>query len=119
MLEGVCEERDAPHLVGGMTEYQMLLQSMEGVKLSVATLVRFEGTYELREGGSGIPRQRFTLTVANDQLYLGALRLVPQSETSFRWYEGSAFDFSLDEAGNVTGVTRMFASGYSQFFRKR
>ena len=109
MLEGVCEnERDAPHLVGRMTE---------GVKLSVATLVKFAGTYE-REGGSGIPFQRFTLSVANDQLYLGALRLIPQSETSFRWYDGSAFDFSLDATGAVTGVRRLFASGSSQFFRK-
>ena len=54
MLEGVCEnnERDAPHLVSG--------RMTEGVKLSVATLVKFEGTYEQREGGSGILRQRFT-----------------------------------------------------------
>jgi hypothetical protein len=113
MLEGVCEnnERDTPHLVSG--------RMTEGVKLSVATLVKFEGTYELREGGSGILRQRFTLTVANGQLYLGALRLIPQSETSFRWYDGSAFDFSLDAAGTVTGATHLFLSGSSQFFRKR
>jgi hypothetical protein len=112
MLEGVCEnERDAPHLVYG--------RMTEGVKLSVATLVKFEGAYELREGSSGTPRQEFTLTVANDQLYLGALRLIPQSETSFRWYDGTAFDFSLDATGTVAGVRRLFASGSSQFFRKR
>ena len=110
MLEGVCEnERDARHLAGSATE---------DVKLSVAILAKFAGTYE-RGGSSGIPFQRFTLTLANDQLYLGALRLTPQSETSFRWYDGTAFDFSVEASGKVTGVTRMFAQGSSQFFRKR
>jgi len=44
---------------------------------------------------------------------------MPQSETTFSWVNDSAFEFSLDEAGRFTGVTRLFGFGGSQFFRKR
>jgi hypothetical protein len=111
MLEGICEnEQDAPHLVGRATE---------GVKLSVAVLAKYVGTYELREGDPGVPRQPFTIILANGRLYLGALPMIPQSETSFQWFEATAFDFSLDAAGNVTGVRRAFGEGESGFYGKR
>jgi hypothetical protein len=111
MLEGICEDRDAPHLVGKATE---------GVKLSEAVLAKYAGTYELSEADPGLLNRRpFTISLANGQLYLGALRLIPQSETNFQWFDGTAFDFSLDAAGNVTGVRRDFGEDRAGFFRKR
>ncbi len=47
MLEGVCEnERDAPHLVGRMSP---------GVQVSPEILVKYAGTYELRDPLPGLP----------------------------------------------------------------
>jgi hypothetical protein len=46
--------------------------------------------------------------------------LIPESETSFHWYDGTAVNFSLDAAGTVTGFRRVFGySGESGFYVKR
>ena len=111
MLEQVCEnERDAPHLVG---------KADRGVKVSAAVLAKYAGTYQLREGEPGVPRQPITITLVNGQLYWGALPLIPQSETSFQWLDGNQVDFSQDAAGTVTGFKGMFGFGESGFYVKR
>ena len=111
MMEQVCEnERDSPHLVG---------KANKGVKVSAAVLAKYAGSYELREGEPGVPRQPITITLVNGQLYWGALPLNPQSETSFQWLDGNQVDFSQDAAGTVTGFRGMFGFGESGFYVKR
>jgi hypothetical protein len=111
MMEQVCEnERDSPHLVG---------KADKGVKVSAAVLAKYAGTYQLREGEPGVPRQPITITLVNGQLYWGALPLIPQSEISFHWLDGNQVDFSLDAAGTVTGFKGMFGFGESGFYVKR
>ena len=111
MLENVCEnERDATHLVG---------KAPKGVKLSPSVLSKYAGTYELREGGPGVPRQPIKITLVNGQLYVGALPLIPQSETSFQYLDGNQLDFSQDAAGTVTGFRGMFGFGESGSYIKR
>jgi hypothetical protein len=103
MLEGVCEnERDTPHLVG---------KANKGVKLSAAVLAKYAGTYELREGEPGIPRQPITISLVHGQLYLGALLLIRQSETSFQWFDGTLFDFSQNAAETATVLRRPLGQG--------
>jgi len=113
MLEGVCEnERDTPHLTRQMTG---------SVKVSPAILAKYVGTYELRDRtpdlAPGFPPP-FTISLADGQLYAGALPLRPQSETAFQEFDGGLVEFSLDASGTVTGLTRMFGDGVSGFFRK-
>jgi hypothetical protein len=115
MLEGVCEnERDAPHLVGQT--------ATRGVEVTAAILVKYAGTYELRDAVPGMPPgfpPPYTVTFADGQLYVGALRLIPQSETRFQEFDGSFVEFSRDASGAVTGLTRSFTDSQSGFFRKR
>ena len=114
MLEGVCEnEKDAPHLVGRMNR---------GVKVSAAILAKYAGTYELRDPVPGMPPgfpPPFTISLTDGQLYMGALRLVPQSETVFQEFDGRLLEFSLDAGGAVTGLTRVISESESGFFHKR
>ena len=111
MQEGVCEnEQDARHV---------LPAAKRDVKLSAAVLARYAGTYDSPPGPPGAARQPMTVSLVNGQLYVGPLPLVPQSETSFVWFDGSPWDFSLDAGGAVTGVTRTFSEGRAGFFRKR
>ena len=58
------------------------------------------------------------VTFADGQLYVGALRLIPQSETRFQEFDGGIVEFSRDASGAITGLTRSFAD-QSGFFRKR
>ena len=111
MLEGVCEnERDALHLVGKLNR---------DVKLSADVLAKYAGTYELRDASAPVPREPLTITLTNGQLYLGPLPLIPQSETTFQWFDGTPLEFSRDAMGAVTGLTRLFAEGQSGLYRKR
>jgi hypothetical protein len=115
MLEGVCEnERDAPHLAGQT--------AIRGVEVSVAILANYAGTYELRDALPGLPPgfpPPYTVTLVNGQLYVGALQLIPQSETRFQEFDGGYVEFSRDASGAVTGLTRDVADSQSAFFRKR
>jgi hypothetical protein len=52
-------------------------------------------------------------------LYVGALPLIPQSETRFQEFDGSVVEFSRDANGAVTGLTRSVGDLQSGFFRKR
>jgi len=110
MLEAVCEnERDAIHMVG---------KAAKGIQLSPSVLAKYAGTYDLREGEAGVPRQPITITLSNVQLYIGALPLTPESETSFQW-GSSRIDFSQDAAGTVTGFMLMFGFGETGYYVKR
>jgi hypothetical protein len=113
MLEGVCEnERDAPHLVGRMSP---------GVKISPAILAKYAGTYEMRDPVPGRPPgfpPPFTISLTDGQLYVGALPLIPQSETTFQEFDGRLLEFSLDGSGAVSGLTRVISESESGFFHK-
>ncbi len=115
MLEGVCEnERDAPHLVGQTATL--------GVDVSAEILVKYAGTYELRDALPGLPPgfpPPYTVTLAGGHLYVGALPLIPQSDTRFQEFDGSVVEFSRDANGAVTGLTRSVGDLQSGFFRKR
>jgi hypothetical protein len=115
MLEGVCEnERDAPHLVGETAN--------RGVDVSAAILAKYAGTYDLRDALPGLPPgfpPPYTATLAGGHLYVGALPLIPQSETRFQEFDGSIVEFSRDANGAVTGLTRSVGDLQSGFFRKR
>ena len=81
-------------------------------------LAKYAGTYDLREGERGVPRQPITITLVNGQLYVGALPLTPESETSFQW-SSNQVDFSQDAAGNVTGFMLVFGFGETGYYVKR
>jgi hypothetical protein len=110
MLEAVCEnERDASHMVG---------KAAKGIQLNPSVLAKYTGTYDLREGEAGVPRQPITIALVNGQLYIGALPLTSESETSFQWGT-SQVDFSQDAAGTVTGFMLMFGFGETGYYVKR
>ena len=113
MLEGVCEnEKDAPHLVGRMSP---------GVKVSPTILAKYAGTYEMRDPVPGMPPgfpPPFTISLTDGQLYVGALPLIPQSETTFQEFDGRLLEFSLDGSGAVSGLTRVISDSQSGFFHK-
>lgn len=97
MLESVCNEnnRDMVHLVGNATAR---------VHVSPRVLAQYVGRYVFREGTRAIPTfmgatQRVTLI--DDQLYLNALPMFPQSETKFE-SSGAVAEFFLDAKGAVT-----------------
>lgn len=96
MLEAVCNEnvRDAVHLVGNATAR---------VDVNPRVLAQYAGRYVFREGTRAIPTfmgatQRVTLI--NDQLYLNALPMFAQSETTFE-SSGAVAEFILDAKGTV------------------
>jgi hypothetical protein len=113
MLEGVCEnERDTPHLVGMNRNF----------KTSAEILAKYTGTYELLNATPDMPSTvmpSLTVSLANDQLYVGALPLIPQSETSFLWFDGSSIEFSRDAGGAVTGLIHSTPEFQSGIYGKR
>jgi hypothetical protein len=97
MLENVCNEnnRDTAHMVG---------TASTGVQLNAATLARYTGRYEFREGSTmvlGFMGRSQNVTLLNGQLYLNALPLIPLSETKFE-STGAVAEFVLDGNGKVT-----------------
>ena len=92
------------------------------MKVSAAILAKYAGTYELRDEVPGMPPgfpPPFTISLADGQLYCGALPLVPQSETTFQEFDGTLLEFSRDATGAVTGLTRVISESASGFFHKR
>jgi len=112
MLENECNEnnRDEGHLGG---------QETARVKLSPAVLARYAGTYEFREGGAGafFPRTQ-TVSLVNGQLFMNALPLIPQSETTFETETGE-IAFVMDSSGQVTHLVLSAAGGDNRYDRKR
>jgi hypothetical protein len=91
------------------------------LKVSPVILAKYAGTYDLRDKVPGMPPgfpPPLTVSLADGQLYVGAVPLIPQSETSFEWFDGSSVEFSRDASGAVTGVTGAF-QGQPGFYRKR
>jgi hypothetical protein len=97
MLENVCNEnnRDKVHLVG---------VASTSVHVNAATLAKYTGRYEFREGSrtvAGFMGMTQNITLLNGQLYLNALPLIPQSDTTFE-STGAVAEFVLDGNGKVT-----------------
>jgi hypothetical protein len=97
MLEAVCNEnnRDTVHLVGNATAR---------VHVSPRVLAQYAGTYVYREGVRAIPTfmgATQTVTLVDDQLFLNALPMFPQSEKKFE-SSGAVAEFFLDAKGTVT-----------------
>src|SRR5206468_849171 len=94
MLESVCNESnwDRTHMVA---------PANTGVQLSSAVLAKYLGRYEFHEGSPGVAGflgATQNVTLINGQLYLNALPLIPQSETTFE-STGAAAAFFLDANG--------------------
>jgi hypothetical protein len=113
MLETVCEnERDAPHLVG---------KANAGVKIGSAVLAKYAGTYELREGPpviAGFFGTTQTFTVVDGQLWMNAIPLIPQSETTFD-STAAPVEFFMDAHGAVTHFMLRANEGQARYDRKR
>src|SRR5215510_9966453 len=114
MLENVCNEnnRDRIHMVG--TENR-------GVQISSAVLEKYAGRYEFREGSrtvAGFMGVTQKVVLNNDQLYLNALPLIPQSETKFE-STGATAEFFLDAKGTVTRLVLTQTEGDAVYDPKR
>jgi hypothetical protein len=75
-----------------------------GVQLNSAILAKYTGTYAFREGSRVVASfmgMNQKVTLLNGQLYLNALPLIPQSETTFE-STGAIAEFFLDGNGKVT-----------------
>jgi hypothetical protein len=111
MLESICEDRDSAHLVGNANT---------GIELSSATLGRYVGTYEFREGSADVASfmgRRQTVALIDGTLYLNALPLIPQSETGFE-STGAAAEFFLGTNGAVTHLILTQTEGDAKYDRK-
>jgi hypothetical protein len=111
MLESICEDRDSAHLVGNANP---------GIQLSSATLGRYVGTYEFREGSAMVASfmgRRQTVALIDGTLYLNALPLIPQSETGFE-STGAAAEFFLDTKGAVTHLILTQTEGDAKYDRQ-
>src|SRR5262249_30992292 len=112
MIETICDnEKDQNHLVG---------HANPRVELSAAILDRYAGTYEFRQGPpvlAGFFGVTETVTVKDRQLWMNAIPLIPQSETSF---ESSAapIEFFLDSNGGVTHMMLRANEGEARYERK-
>jgi hypothetical protein len=116
MLENECNENntDTGHLGG---------QETARVKLSPTVLGRYAGVYEFQGGdgaggaGTFFPRTQ-TVSLVNGQLFMNALPLVPQSETTFET-ETAGIEFVTDARGAVTHLVLTAAGGDNRYDRKR
>jgi hypothetical protein len=111
MLEDVCEDRDAGHLVG---------KANTGVQIGPAVLAKYAGRYEFLEGLptlAGFMGRAQTLTVKDGQLWMNALPLIPRSETLFE-SETAAVEFFMDAQGAVTHFILIGPAGDGKYGRK-
>jgi hypothetical protein len=114
MLENVCneDERDTVRLSA---------VANAGVPLSRAVLDKYAGTYEFHAGSTtvaGFMGRTQAVTVVNGYLYLNALPLIPQSETTFD-STGAAAEFLVDASGRVTELVLRQTEGDARYNRKR
>lgn len=110
MLEAVCNEnnRDVPRLVGIATAR---------VEVRPQVLARYVGRYVFKRGIRAIPTfmgatQRVSLI--DGQLFLNALPMFPQSETTFE-SSGAVAEFFLDASGTVTRLVLSQTEGDSVY----
>ena len=115
MLENVCNENNNPdrvHLVG--TE-------PKAVELSPAVLTKYVGTYVYREGSQNVLSfmgRTQKVSLVNGQLYLNALPLIAQSESTFE-SSGADAEFFLDAKGTVTRLNLTQTEGTATYDLKR
>jgi hypothetical protein len=113
MLENVCNESNR-------TKVHMISTANTGVRLSPDVLAKYTGTYEFHEGSSavmGFMGKTQKVTLLNGQLYLNALPLIPQSETSFE-STGADAEFRLDANGKATRLILAQTEGDGIYVRK-
>jgi hypothetical protein len=97
MLENVCNESES-------NQVHMVATEKARVELGSAVLAKYTGKYEFRGGSrtvAGFMGMIQNVTVHDGRLYLNALPLTPQSDTSFE-STGAAAQFVLDANGKVT-----------------
>src|SRR5262249_4826373 len=98
MLENVCNENNNPDRV------RLVGSEPKGVELSPAVLAKYVGTYAYREGSQNVLSfmgRTQKVSLVNGQLYLNALPLIAQSESTFE-SSGADAEFFLDAKGTVT-----------------
>jgi len=114
MLENVCNESswDKAHMVG---------TANTSVELSSAVLAKYAGRYGFLEGSrtvAGFMGMTQNVTLANGQLFLNALPLIPISETQFE-STGAAAEFLLDANGTVRRLVLSQTEGDAIYDPKR
>jgi hypothetical protein len=107
LIEYVCEDRSAPHLVG---------KRSEEYHVASETLARYVGDYQS-------PGRSFVVTLENGRLLIdqdgdGKIPLFAQSETSFS-QEGTEIVFVKDPQGVVSGLIQRFTEGDRFAARKK
>src|SRR5579864_4757115 len=111
LIEYVCEDRSAPHLVG---------KRGDEFKIPPEILVHYPGTYEA-------PGRSFVVTLEDGRLMIdqdgaGKIPVFAQSETSFT-QEGTEIVFVIadqgDAQGAVTGLIQRFTEGDRLAVRKK
>lgn len=112
MLETICDnERDAAHLVG---------KAEPRVKVDQAVLAKYAGTYELREGPpvmAGFFGTTEKITVLDGQLWMNAIPLIPESQTSFE-SAAAPLEFFTDARGEATYFLLRANEGEARYDRK-
>jgi hypothetical protein len=114
MLENVCNEnnRDRVHMVG---------TAGKGVQVDSAVLARYTGKYAFKDGSrtvAGFMGVAQVVSLVNGRLYLNALPLIPQSETTFE-STGAAVEFLLDSNGKVTRLVLGQTEGDAFYYPER
>ena len=114
MLENVCNEnnRDRVHMVG---------TAGKGVQVDSAVLARYTGKYAFKDGSRTVASfmgVAQVVSLVNGRLYLNALPLIPQSETTFE-STGAAVEFLLDSNGKVTRLVLGQTEGDAFYYPER
>jgi hypothetical protein len=117
LLEYVCteNEKDRSHLVG-RTQDETL------VKVPPDVLATYVGTYVANSPDSNIPISVFTVSLADDQLFIdfggkGRLPLVPLSRNVFSPRLLGSYEFVADERGVVTHLITHTTEGDTKAVR--
>ncbi len=105
ILEYICneDERDSAHYVRA---------TGSSVKVNLDVLSRYTGTYQATDGGKVIIR------LADGQLYMDDILLLPQSETTFESAD-SNIEFFLGTDGTVTHLVSRAVEGDFRYDRKK
>ncbi|MEQ1947017.1 MAG: hypothetical protein ABL995_07500 [Bryobacteraceae bacterium] len=96
MLETVCNESDRNRV-------HMISTANQGIQLDAATLAKYAGRYEFKQGSrtvAGFMGMKQNVSLQNGLLYLNALPMIPQTETKFE-STGAYAEFLLDAGGRV------------------
>jgi hypothetical protein len=119
LLESVCaeNEKDAAHLVGRTAAERQ-------IHIAPEVLATYTGVYdELSNDNVDFVVQRFTVTLAGDQLYLdiggkGRAPMFPLSETTFSPRLLGTYEFVKDASGKVTHLISYSTEGNVKAVRR-